>query len=302
MGHHLNYLKTTVQRDASSIFIAGRQGNQIELLGERGSWRDGATFSSFQTCDEFRKLRVDHGDFGVLNHVHLNNFFYRYHRFFFLTEFRLLWCFSRISSSCCWSRSSPRLSRRDSIFPCPRWLPNWSFRGKTWILCWSTNSATVGLLSAERIVTECFCTRVFTLNRQNVKKKKKNTYLFDGQQDGGPRIAPVVFPVRHVSPDVIFYPQRFAGVVVTRLQRHRRRRIRRKVENERKSVGVTEFFHQFFLNRRQVRYFFRRRGDLIAGQHHFFAELYAHHLVFISTVPVSRGHLNRKNIPDMLII
>lgn len=124
-------------------------------------------------------------------------------------------------------------------------------------------------------------------------KRLAFTYLFDGQQDGGPRVAPVVLAVRHVRPDVVFDAQRFAGVVVAGLQGHRGRGIRWELEHERERVGVTEFFHQFFLHRRQIRNVFRRRCDLIAGQHHFLAEFHAHYLVLVPTVPVSRGHLWR---------
>lgn len=66
------HLKTAVQRDTPSVLVAGRHRNQKELLGERGPRRDRTTLSGFQAGDEFRKLRVHHCDFGVLNHVHLS--------------------------------------------------------------------------------------------------------------------------------------------------------------------------------------------------------------------------------------
>lgn len=66
------HLETSVQRDTPSVLVAGRHRNQKELLGERGPRRDWTTFSGLQAGDEFRKLRVHHCDFGVLNHVHLS--------------------------------------------------------------------------------------------------------------------------------------------------------------------------------------------------------------------------------------
>lgn len=69
----------------------------------------------------------------------------------------LPWCFSRISSSCYLWQPWRWPFLRDSITPCPTWLPSLFSHGKTWILCWSTSSATFDLSLAARIVTADYC-------------------------------------------------------------------------------------------------------------------------------------------------